>query len=79
MTAYSALAGRPPFRAESIGELVTQVLARDPEPLDRVRPDTPAQLTAVVARLMAKDRATRYASARELVADLEQIRVDEVS
>jgi hypothetical protein len=78
-TAYNALAGRPPFKAESLGDLVTQVLNEEPEPLSDVRPDLPTEFVPVVSRLMAKDPDERYGSAVELVADLRRIAVDGIS
>jgi hypothetical protein len=64
--AYFLLTGRPPFDGEtSLGVMIAHV--RDPlVPPSRYRPDTPADLEAVVLKCMAKNRDHRYADATEL-------------
>ncbi len=60
-TLYALLAGRPPFAGEATP--MKQVLAhieKEAAPLSEVRPEVPAELSAVVARMLAKDPARRY-------------------
>ncbi|HEX6903845.1 MAG TPA: protein kinase [Thermoanaerobaculia bacterium] len=59
---YEMAAGRRPSGGEG---------ARDPEPLERLRPDVPPELARVTARALSRDPAGRYPSAVELLADLE--------
>src|SRR5262249_53334558 len=59
-TLYYLLAGRPPFEGQGVLEILEAHRTHDAEPLDRLRPDVPARLAAVVARMMAKDPAQRY-------------------
>jgi serine/threonine protein kinase/tetratricopeptide (TPR) repeat protein len=68
---YEMLAGRRPFGGDSLEAVVSAILTREPEPLERVRPDVPPELAWVVERALAKDPAERYASAAELLEDLE--------
>ena len=68
---YEMVAGRRPFGGEGVQAVLSSILTRDPEPLDRVRPDVPPELARVTARALAKDPAERYPSAVELLADLE--------
>lgn len=68
-TLYAALAGRPPFRAETPLGVLRRVCDDRHRPLREANPDVPAWLEAVVDRLLSKDPAGRFASADD-VADL---------
>jgi hypothetical protein len=59
-TLYCLLAGNPPFQAKSLDDLLEAHHSVEATPLNRVRADVPAELAAVVARMMAKDPARRY-------------------
>jgi eukaryotic-like serine/threonine-protein kinase len=59
---YETLTGAPPFTAESVSSLLFKVVYQDPVPLDQIRPDVPASVSAVVARAMHKQRMERFAS-----------------
>ena len=70
---YEMLAGEPPFRAES---QVAVAMKHVQEPLPDVlvaRPDVSSALASVVDRATAKELGNRYATADELVHDLEQV------
>jgi serine/threonine-protein kinase len=56
----------PPFQAESMPQLVAAVLTEPPMALDKLCPDLPAELRAVVNRCLEKDPARRYQSVAEL-------------
>jgi hypothetical protein len=58
-TLYHLLAGEVPFPAKTSLQKVTAHLERTARPLTELRPDVPAALADVVARLMAKDPAER--------------------
>jgi WD40 repeat protein/serine/threonine protein kinase len=66
---YTLCAGRPPFRADTTAVVLQQVCADRPTPLREVRPDVPAWLCDLIARLQAREARDRLASAQE-VADL---------
>jgi serine/threonine protein kinase/WD40 repeat protein len=59
-TLYFLLAGRPPFKGNSQFELLLAHRSASATPLGQVRPDVPASLEAVVAKMMAKEPAKRY-------------------
>jgi hypothetical protein len=59
-TLYALLTGRPPFREETMVKLVLAHIEKEPKSLNEVRPDVPAEVAAVVARMLAKDPARRY-------------------
>lgn len=66
--AYEMLAGRAPFAGLPPRELLTAIVAREPEPLG---PSVPPALAALVHRCLAKDPARRPATADEIVAALD--------
>jgi serine/threonine-protein kinase len=73
MVIYEALTGAPPFRAGSILELAAKVL-REPVPaITEIRPDLPAAFVAVLSRALARERAERWPSAREMAAALRSL------
>jgi serine/threonine-protein kinase len=74
VTCYHMLAGQPPFRGQNAFEVALQHVRAEPEPLGRLRPDLPAELCAVVHKMMAKDPAARYQGCGELLQDLARLR-----
>jgi WD40 repeat protein len=69
---YHVLAGRPPYRGRRTDELIAQVKAAPPPPLDEVVQGAPRDLVSIVAKAMARDPALRYPSARELAEELKR-------
>jgi len=67
---YELLTGRRAFEGESLAEINRAVLEYDPPAAHEVDPQIPRELSAIVARLMARDPARRYTCASELGADL---------
>jgi serine/threonine protein kinase len=56
--AYEALVGRPPFDGRTLAEVVAMHLASEPAPLEELC-DAPAQLCALIHRLLGKQPAAR--------------------
>jgi serine/threonine-protein kinase len=67
---YEMVSGRHPFLASSFTATTDRILHEDPPQLRRIDPDVPEAVSGIVAKAVAKDSATRYASANELVDDL---------
>ncbi len=67
---YESLTGRLPFPGDSIPAILYAVVNRGPEPLDRARPDLPADLVRIVNRALMKDPLARYQQAEQMLADL---------
>ena len=67
---YEMLTGNVPFQGgSSLGMVVAHL--KEPAPVvARKRPEVPAWLSRVVARLLEKDPADRYATAQDVLADL---------
>jgi tetratricopeptide (TPR) repeat protein len=72
---FHLLAGEPPFRADDREAVLDRVLGAAPAPL---APDTPRDLVAIVRKAMARDRAARYPSARELAEDLRRFQTGQL-
>lgn len=73
ITCYHLLAGHPPFRGTTPFEVALQHVQNDAEPLQQVRPDLPADLCAVVHKMIAKNPADRYQAARDIIRDLAKV------
>ena len=72
---YEMATGKTPFGGGSTADVFVALLREDPPPVSTVNPAMPKQLDAIVAKLLAKDVAQRYASAEELQEDLEGLSV----
>jgi len=69
-TLYQLLAGRPPFEEDTAVKLVLAHIEKEPTPLQRIRPDVPTALVAVVDKLLAKSPDRRYQTPAELAQAL---------
>jgi hypothetical protein len=67
---YEMLGGRRPFDGPSLPSVVNAILNEAPEPLKRLRPDSPKGLDKIVERCLQKDPARRFATSAELSAEL---------
>lgn len=74
LTAYFLFAGRAPFGATQVGELINDQLNSPLPDLAGVRPDLPRGLGRLLSRMCAKDPADRPASMGEVEAALEALR-----
>ena len=64
--AYTMLAGREPFVAQVVDGRLVQRTAGPPTPLATIAPATPAELSAVIMRCLARDPGLRWPSAKAL-------------
>jgi serine/threonine protein kinase len=69
-TLYHLLTGAPPFHADSVFLLLQAHHTTQARPVNVVRPEVPAGLAAVVARMMAKHPVQRYQTPREVAQAL---------
>ena len=70
---YELFAGKKPFQADSFASTMYKILQEAPEPLEKIVPDLPPALIAVVDRAMAKAREDRYQLMTDLLRDLEAV------
>src|SRR5262249_29330375 len=69
-TFYYLLTGRPPFAGGTILEKLARHQLGAPPPLEGLRPDVPAEVVAVVRKLMARRPEDRYQTPAEVLAAL---------
>jgi protein kinase-like protein/FHA domain-containing protein len=72
-TLYTLLAGSTPFHGKTAAEIVSQQIKAQPIPLREIDAEIPEDVSALVAKMMQKNPADRFASAEELLAAMEQI------
>ena len=73
---HACLAGGPPFRGEDPMAVLAKIVLEDAPPLAPLRPDAPASLCALVARLLSRDREGRPADAAAFLAELSSLAMD---
>lgn len=73
-TAYHLFAGHPPYRGASPFDVAVQHVQNEPTPLGEIRPDLPAELCAMVHKMMAKRPEDRYQSGREIAKEISRLR-----
>jgi serine/threonine-protein kinase len=69
-TFFFLLTGRPPFAGGNTLEKLVRHATEDVPPLERLRPEVPPAVAAVVRRLMAKRPEDRFPTAADLAAAL---------
>lgn len=73
---YEMLTGRLPFEGESAVSVALQHLSSIPLDPRSIDPSIPAPLELICLKAMAPDRERRYASAGDMIRDLEAFRED---
>jgi serine/threonine protein kinase len=68
---YHLLAGKPPFSAPDWKIKRQRHLSDEAIPIERLRPEVPPEVGAMIRRLMAKDSEDRYQTPAELAEELE--------
>jgi len=71
-TLYDLVAGSPPFDAESIVDVLMQVMNEDAVPLRNRLPSVPSDLETIVMKCLRKEPGARYDSAKALADDLQR-------
>jgi WD40 repeat protein len=68
---YEILTGRRPFIAPSPLEVIRKVLHEQAAPPRQIEPAVPSELESVCLKALAKEKASRYATAGELAREIE--------
>ena len=71
---YEMIAGRVPFKGETLTETISLILQKDAAPLTRFAPNTPAELERIVNKALTKDREDRYQVMKDLLIDLRALK-----
>jgi hypothetical protein len=69
---YRMLSGRPPFRGETLVEVLRQQIEASPEPVSSPHGELPVVLVEAIDRALAKEPDARFRSAGEMRAVLDQ-------
>ena len=69
-TVFFMLTGQPPFPQGTVLQKLLQHQGDEPPDIRQFRPELPDELGRVLRKMMAKDRAQRYAGPAELLDDL---------
>ena len=72
-TMYALLAGRPPFEAESTGELIKLIRDAEPVPPKKYQLAIDEQFQGVVLKMLAKRPEDRYANPTLLLDEFERV------
>ena len=72
---YEMATGVRAFSGETAALVQEAILHKRAIPVGQLNPRLPAELVAIINKLLEKDREKRYGSAAELLADLEPLRV----
>jgi serine/threonine protein kinase len=70
---YHMLTGRPPFVGANLGEVLDNVVHKQPVAIARFNYDVPPELERITLKLLAKQVDRRYQSARDLLVDLRNL------
>jgi len=71
---YEMVARRAPFSGETVGEMMTSILEKEPPPLTNHSGQIPAELEQIIKRALRRERDERYQSAGELLDGLKGVR-----
>jgi TolB-like protein/Tfp pilus assembly protein PilF len=76
---YELSTGARPFEGTTQASIFEGVLSKAPLPASARNPKVPLELNRVIGKLLEKDRALRYQSAADLLADLKRVERDSTS
>jgi serine/threonine-protein kinase len=67
---YELLTGNAPFAGETLGEVLSRIVADPPTPIRRLRPEIPKSLEAVIMQCLERDLDRRIQTVGDLAARL---------
>ena len=73
---YEMITGRPPYDGESPVSVAIQHIAGGATKPSMLNPNIPAGLEQIIMKAMAHDRKDRYASAMDMISDMDMLRME---
>jgi serine/threonine-protein kinase len=70
VTVYHLLTGAPPFRADSIPQLMDKIIHDNPTPVTKVRAELPDCLNTLINKALAKDPQDRFPNGKAMALAL---------
>ncbi|MCU0868554.1 MAG: protein kinase [Burkholderiales bacterium] len=70
---HQLLTGRLPFQASNRGSLLYQIANLEPLPVSQIRPELPAALDPILAKMLAKSREERYSDWLKIAGDIAEV------
>ncbi len=70
---YHSIAGKTPFEGKSLAATLMSVISTEPQSLPELREETPAELSALISKLMTKAVNDRPSSAESVAADFARL------
>jgi serine/threonine protein kinase/formylglycine-generating enzyme required for sulfatase activity len=71
---YEMAAGRLPFEGQTISDVISSILQKEPPALTLFSDEADARLDEIVTKALTKDKEERYQSAKELFIDLKRLK-----
>ena len=71
---YQMAGGVLPFAGDTSAVIFDAILNRDPQPVDQLNPELPAEFGRIISKLLEKDRTLRCQSATELKTDFNRLK-----
>ena len=71
---YEMTAGRPPFNGQTPLDVMTELLSREPQPLNLFAPAVPQEFQRIINKALRKDRDERYQTIKDLLLDLKSLK-----
>jgi len=75
---YELLSGRLPFRADHEAAMLYSIVNEAHQSLSEIRPEIPPELSAIVDKMLEKDRGSRTPSMAEVIRELSKFQTSEV-
>jgi serine/threonine protein kinase/dienelactone hydrolase len=69
---YEMLCGQLPFKGEREASILYSVVHEEPRPIKALKPDIPIEFQQIINRALKKKPESRYASAAEMLKDLQE-------
>ena len=71
---YEMLTGKQPFAGETTSDIIAAILKTEAAPIHKVSREISPKLERISQKLLSKNRAERYQTARDLLLDLKNLR-----